>query len=99
MIGKLLSGIFKLIIGLVSVLLSPIDAIISSTLPDLSSALNSVNSFIDYIISIIGYVIDASCLSDIALALIVTYYTFVIGGTFSVSVVKLALKWYDKLKP
>lgn len=99
MIGKILSGIFNLVIGLVSVLLSPIDSIITSSLPSLDSALSSFNSLIDYIITIIGYVVDASGLSDISIALIVGYYTFVIGGTFSVSVVKLALNWYEKLKP
>ena len=99
MIGKILSGIFNLVIGLVSILLSPIDTLITNTLPSLDSALTSFNSLIDYIITIIGYVVDASGLSDISIALIVGYYTFVIGGTFSVSVVKLALNWYEKLKP
>lgn len=99
MIGKILNGIFNLVIGLVSLLLAPIDSIISSSLPSLDSALSSFNSLIDYIITIIGYVVDASGLSDISIALIVAYYTFVIGGTFSVSVVKLALNWYEKLKP
>ena len=99
MIGKILSGIFKLIIGLESVLLSPIDSLITATLPSLSVAFDYVNDLIDYIITIIGYVIDASGLSDVSIALIVSYYTFVIGGTLSTHVVKLALKWYNKLKP
>lgn len=99
MIGKLLSGIFGLVISLVNVLLSPIDAIISEALPDLSFALDNISSFFSYINGVIGYAIDASGLSDISISLIVSYWVFVIGGTFSVSVVKLALKWYEKLKP
>lgn len=99
MIGKILSGIMGLIISLVSVVLAPIDAIISSTLPSVSSALDSFNALINYIINIIGYTINASGLSDISLSLIVAYWTFVIGGTFSISVVKLAVKWYNALKP
>lgn len=99
MIGKILSGIFSLIISLVNVLLAPIDALISSALPDLSNALDSISSFFQFINTVIGYAIDASGLSDISIGLIVSYYVFVIGGTFSISVVKLALKWYEKLKP
>ena len=99
MIGAILSGIFKLIISLTTFLLSPIDAIITATLPSLDNALNAFNSLIDYIITIIGYAIDASGLSDLSIGIVVAYWTFVIGGTFSVSVVKLALKWYNTLKP
>lgn len=99
MIGKILSGIFGLVISLVNILLAPIDALITSALPDLSNALDKVSSFFSYINSIIGYAINASGLSDISMALIVSYWVFVIGGTFSISVVKLALKWYEKLKP
>lgn len=99
MIGALLSGIFSLIISLVNVILAPIDALISTLLPDLSNALDYVSNLFSYVNGVIGYAIDASGLSDVSIALIVSYYVFVIGGTFSVSVVKLALKWYEKLKP
>lgn len=99
MIGKILSGIFNLIISLVNVLLAPIDTLITSSLPSVSNALQAFNNLIDYIINIIGYCVNASCLSDIAIGLVVAYWSFVILGTFSVSVVKLALKWYDTLKP
>ena len=99
MIGKILSAIFGVIIYLINLLLAPLDLIIDNALPSLSNALTSINSLFDYIISVIGFAINASGLSDISLALIVAYYTFVIGGTFSASVVKLALRWYNALKP
>lgn len=99
MIGKILSAIFELVIGLVNLLLSPIDSLITSNMPVLSNALDSINAVFDYIISVIGFAINASGLSDVAISLIVAYYVFVIGGTFSVSVVKLALRWYNALKP
>lgn len=82
-----------------NVLLTPIDALISSGLPSIANGLNAFNSLIDYIITIIGYVVDASGLSDISIALIVGYWTFVIGTTLYLSVVKLALKWYNAIKP
>lgn len=99
MIGKILNGIFSLVIGLVTVLLAPIDALISSLLPDLSNALTYVANLFSFVNGVIGYAIDASGLSDISIALIVSYYTFTIGSTMAISTVKLALKWYNMIKP
>lgn len=98
MIGKILSGLMNFVIGIVNILLLPIDALLS-TIPGVSDALSAINSLIDYIITIIGYAINASGLSDIAIFFIVAYYTFSITATLSASVLKLALKWYEKLKP
>lgn len=99
MIGKLLSGLFDLIIGLVNVLLAPIDSAISTALPDLSNALNSIASFFDYITSIVGYAVDASGLTDVSMALIVSYWVFVLTGSLSINLFKSAIKWYNALKP
>lgn len=99
MINILLKGIFKLIMFLVSALLLPIDTIITNNLPSLDNALSSISSFFNYIGDIIGYAVDSSGLSSEILSLLVAYYSFVILGTFSVSVVKLAIKWYDAIKP
>lgn len=98
MIGKIINGIMGFIISMVSILLSPIDSFISSNLPGLDSALGHINTFIDYIISIIGYVIDASMLTDVALGMVVLYYTFAIAATLFTSVVKLTIRWYNALK-
>lgn len=99
MIGKILSGIFNLIIGLVNVLLAPIDNLISSSLPSIDRGLQAFNDLIDFVVNIIGYVVDASGLADYAIALVVGYWVFVITATFSVAVVKLAIKWYQALVP
>ena len=99
MIGKLLSGLFDLIIGLVNVLLTPIDLAIASFLPDLSTALNSIASFFDYLTTIVGYAIDASGLTDVSLALIVSYWVFVLSGSLSINLFKSAIRWYKALKP
>ena len=99
MIGKILSAIFKLVISLVTLLLSPIDALITSSLPDLGNALSSFSSLIDYVINFIGYVVDCSGLSSTAINLIIIYFTFVLLSRPVVYVIKLALKWYDTLKP
>lgn len=99
MINKILMGIFKLIISLVSLILSPIDALITNALPSLDNALTAVASFFTYIGSSIGWVISLSGLSSETLSLIVLYFTFKLTAPMLFYMIKLALSWYNKLKP
>lgn len=99
MINAILTGIFKLIIGLVSLLLSPIDSLITSVLPGLDNALTAVASFFTYIGSSIGWVISLTGLSSETLSLIVLYFTFKLTAPMLFYMIKLALSWYNKLKP
>lgn len=99
MINALLTGIFKLIIGLVSIILSPIDALITNALPSLDNALIAVANFFNYIGSSIGWVISLTGLSSETLSLIVLYFTFKLTAPMLFYMIKLALSWYNKLKP
>lgn len=99
MINALLTGIFKLIIGLVSIILSPIDLLITNALPGLSHALTAVSNFFTYIGSSIGWVISLTGLSSDTLSLIVLYFTFKLTAPMLFYMIKLALSWYNKLKP
>ncbi|MDD7151615.1 MAG: hypothetical protein PUJ60_06425 [bacterium] len=99
MINAILTGIFKLIIGLVSLILSPIDALITNALPSLDNALTAVASFFNYIGSSIGWVISLTGLSSETLSLIVLYFTFKLTAPMLFYMIKLALSWYNKLKP
>ena len=99
MINKILMGIFKLIISLVSLILTPIDALITSALPSLDNALTAVASFFTYIGSSIGWVISLTGLSSETLSLIVLYFTFKLTAPMLFYMIKLALSWYNKLKP
>lgn len=99
MINKILMGIFKLIIGLVSLILTPIDSLITNALPSLDNALTAVASFFTYIGSSIGWVISLSGLSSETLSLIVLYFTFKLTAPMLFYMIKLALSWYNKLKP
>lgn len=99
MINAILTGIFKLIIGLVSLILSPIDALITNALPSLDSALTAVANFFTYIGSSIGWVISLTGLSSETLSLIVLYFTFKLTAPMLFYMIKLALSWYNKLKP
>lgn len=99
MINALLTGIFKLIIGLVSIILTPIDALITSALPSLDNALTAVANFFNYIGSSIGWVISLTGLSSETLSLIVLYFTFKLTAPMLFYMIKLAITWYNKLKP
>ncbi len=99
MINAILTGLMNLIIGLVSVLLSPIDIAIKAALPDLSSAISSVGTYFQLALENIGFVISMTGLSSTAISIIILYYTFKLTFPLTVATIKLAIKWYDKLKP
>lgn len=99
MINAILTGIFKLIIGLVSIILSPIDLLITNALPSLDNALAAVANFFTYIGSSIGWVISLTGLSSETLSLLVLYFTFKLTAPMLFYMIKLALSWYNKLKP
>lgn len=99
MINAILTGIFKLIIGLVSIILTPIDLLITNALPSLDNALTAVVNFFTYIGSSIGWVISLTGLSSETLSLIVLYFTFKLTAPMLFYMIKLALSWYNKLKP
>lgn len=99
MINKLLMGIFKLIIGLVSTILTPIDNLIATALPDLSGAIDSVSSFLNLATQSIGWVISLTGIPPLAINLIVLYYGFKLTAPMLFYMIKLALSWYNKLKP
>lgn len=99
MINKLLMGIFKLIIGLVSVILTPIDNLITNALPDLAGALDSISSFLNICTHSIGWVISLTGIPPLAINLIVLYYGFKLTAPMLFYMIKLALTWYNKLKP
>ena len=99
MINSILKGIISLIVGLVSLILTPIDNLILSVLPDLSNALTAVGSFFNLIWSGVGWVISSTGLSAETISLIVLYFTFKLSAPMLFYMIKLALSWYNKLKP
>lgn len=99
MINAILTGIINLIVGLVEIVLYPFDALILSALPDLSNALTAIGGFISVITSGLGWVISLTGLSSETLSLIVMYFTFKLTAPMLFYMIKLALSWYNKLKP
>lgn len=99
MINAILQGIITLIISLVNVILIPIDNIITSVLPDLSNALNSVSQFLHICLNSIGWVISLTGLSNQVISLIILYFGFSLTAPMLFYLIKLALAWYNRLKP
>lgn len=99
MINAIMTGIMNLIIGLVSVLLKPIDLAISTLLPDLSKAFSAIAGFFNYVLDGLGWAISSTCLSSETLSLIVLYFTFKLTAPMTFYLIKLALSWYNRIKP
>jgi len=99
MIQALLSGIFKLVISLVNLLLAPIDLLIEQFLPSLDTALSSVSAFFNWVGNLLPWGISWFGLETGVITLFVAYVTFELTVPLMVHTVKLAIKWYDKLKP
>lgn len=98
MINAIVKGIIKLIISLVSILLYPIDALIDSALPSLSNMISAVGTFLGICTSSIGWVLSCLGINGTIIGIIVVYYTFKLTAPLVVYAIKLAIKWYDKLK-
>lgn len=99
MINKLLMGIFKIIISLVNLLLTPIDTLISQFLPGIDNAFTMIGNLVQQLCNIIPWVMSWLGVSSIVISLLVSYLTFKMSVPLVVHTVKLAIKWYDKLKP
>lgn len=98
MINALFNGIFSLVIGLVSVILTPIDLVIEKLLPDVAYGLNSFNAAIDYVSEYFEWAVSWTFLHPEVLSFIVVTLTYHYTAPYVVSTIKLAIKWFEKLK-
>lgn len=99
MIAKLFSFLFNLVISLVQILLSGIDALIEQFIPSVANALDMVSSLFNNVLSYIPWVMSWMGLNATVVGLVVAVFTFELTVPLLVHVTKLAIKWYDKLKP
>lgn len=99
MINAILTGIFKIVTSLVGVLLSPINELIKTYLPDLTNIIGVVNRSFEYLFYSVGWWKDALLLSTETISFIILVITARLTLPFIISTVKLAIKWFDKLKP
>lgn len=98
MINTILKGVFSIILNLVSLLLYPINLLITNAIPGLDNAFLTIDNFFTTAFTYVGWAVDASMLSSETISLIIATLTFCLTLPIGVSAVKLAIKWYDKLK-
>lgn len=98
MINAILQGLFSLVIGLVNIILLPIDTLIETTLPSIADGLDMVSEFFNWVCGTIPWAMSWFGLNDTVIGLFVGYMTFSLTAPLIVSTIKLAIKWYDKLK-
>lgn len=99
MIKSIISGIFSLVISLVNLLLTPIDSVIAKYLPALADGLDKVSIFFNWVANLIPWGISWFGFDETVIALFVSYVTFELTVPLMVHTIKLALAWYNKLKP
>lgn len=99
MINAILQGIINVITTLVNFIIAPIDNLIATALPSLDSAFVAIGDFLNLCVSSIGWVISLLGLNSNVISLIVIYYGFALSVPLVVYVIKLAVKWYNALKP
>lgn len=98
MINAILKGIFSLILNLVSLLLYPINLLITNAIPGLDNAFLTIENLFNTMFNYVGWVLDATMINSETVALIIATLTFKLTLPLAVNTVKLAIKWYDKLK-
>lgn len=99
----ILSDIFNdlvyFIVNLISLFIKPIDNLILQLVPDLSNAFTAIGSLFQYISSGLGYAMSLTGLSPSTWALLAIYFTFKLTAPLTFYIIKLAIAWYNKLKP
>lgn len=98
MIAAIVSVIFQVISYIIQIVLYPIDALITNALPSLSSGLTAISSFLGICTRNIGWVLSAIGLSSECVSFIVLYFTFKLTFPVTIYTIKLAIRWYNKLK-
>lgn len=98
MINAILKGIFSLILNLVSLLLYPINALITAAIPNLDKAFATIENVFNTMFNYVGWALDAAMINSETVSLIIATLTFRLTLPLAVNTIKLAIKWYDKLK-
>jgi len=99
----ILTGIFNIIIGLVlllvKIVLIPIDFLITQYIPSLATAFTAVGTYLTAIFTNMGWVLSITGIPAFAIGLVVAYWVFKLTLPVNVWAIKLAISWYQHLKP
>lgn len=99
MINKILQGIINFIITIVNWILSPLELALNAVIPNFSDALTAINNFINGIKSYIPFVLSYTGLTPATLTIIKGLLIGLVMVPLTAHGIKLAIKWYNALKP
>lgn len=99
MINKILIGIVSFITSIISFILTPILNLINSAFPFLGDIQNFVINFFTSAFSYVGWVLDSLFISSETISLLITFLITKVTLSITTSLIKLAIKWYNALKP
>lgn len=97
-LNSFLQIILDLIIFLVNTILSPIDLLISGLVPNYADTTILITNMLNVALNYVNYVLDSVGFESITILLLVNYLIFKLTVPLQIWVVKVAIKWYDKLK-
>jgi len=92
-------AIFNIVAFLIHLILLPIDALISTYIPSLDDAFTSIASYLTIIFTNMGWVLSITGIPSGIIALVVAYTIFKLTLPINVWFLKLAVGWWNKLKP
>jgi len=92
-------AIFNIVSFLIHLILLPIDTIIATLLPDLFDAFSAIADYLSLIFTNMGWVLSISGIPPAIIALVVAYVVFKLTLPINVWFFKLAIGWWNKLKP
>lgn len=98
MINAIVKGLFKLVTKFINILLIPINLLITTMLPGFSNMLGYVTNFFNTIFNYVGFIMNSLFISNEVISFLILYWTFKLTFPYAVYLVKLVVKWYDKLK-
>lgn len=94
-----LNIVLSFVFLLVKIILLPIDLLIKQFLPNVNEAFIAVGTFLNLIAQGLGWAISAAGIPYAAIALVATYYIFKLTFPVIMWGVKLAIQWYNAIKP
>lgn len=98
-VTSLFTIVFKAVLTVLTFIFVPLDALVSTYLPVLDNMLTTVSNYLSYIFTYMGWVISLSGISSTAIAIVISYYIFVLTVPVPIWLIKLGIDWYHHLKP
>jgi len=98
-INAIIKGIFSLITGLINVILTPINNLITAGIPELSLVFGTIRNLFTILFQYSGWVLDASLINAETISLFIALFTLKLTIPLTINAIKLAVKWYNALKP